>query len=195
MKRKFLTVFLLASVSTLAFAQKRTDLSRTIDDNGDKLSIRVYGTVDGREINFDRTFEVKDLSKQERNDLADHVLDSLGLEKMRVPSPPSPPSGPHAPTAPEPPVHLFADDSGSYAPVMVSKNDNSLAHAVGGVQPFIKELKFNPESGQMFMRYRFTKNDEEYTYEKTINVIDKTEQERQKVISDFEKEIELPGKN
>jgi len=204
MKTKILTL-ILAGVSSLAVAQKKIDLSRSIDDDGEKLTVRVNGTIDGKIIDYDQTFKVADLTKEEKNALTDRILDSLGVGRVEPPAAPDPPRSPRAhfatrvpeaPTAPEPPTHLSlsASDSGDY-PVITARKGNDMVHAVGGLQPFTKELKYNPESGQMFMRYRFNKNDEEYTYEKTLNVLDKSEEERQKIIADFEKEIELPGRN
>jgi len=187
--KKVLTL-LLAGVSTLAFAQKKTDLSRSIDDDGKHLSISVHGTLDGRRIDYDRTFQVADLSKEERNNLADQVLDSLGLEKIKAPSPPS---APHEPQAPEPPVHFSVSKSGSSAPVTVWEEESSAESSTKNAFPNSKEVKFNNGTGELYLRYQFVKNGEEFIYEKTVNAVDKTEKQRELIIRDFEKEIALPG--
>jgi hypothetical protein len=55
-------------------------------------------------------------------------------------------------------------------------------------------VKYNPDTGEMFLQYHFLKNNEEYIFEKTVNAGDKSERERQTIIDKFEREIELPGK-
>lgn len=187
--KKVLTV-VLAGVSTLAFAQKKMDLSRSIDDDGKQLSISVHGTVDGKRIDYDKTFSVADLNKEERSDLTDRILDSLGLEKIEAPSPPRPPQ---APQAPAPPVHFSADGADNHALVMVWEDENEQINAVDHTKPLAKEIKFDSESGELFMRYQFVKNGEEFIFEKTVNASQKSSKQRENIIRDFEKEIALPG--
>lgn len=191
--KKVLTI-LLAGVSTLTFAQKKIDLSRSIDDDGKKLSISVHGTIDGKRIDYDRTFSVAGLSKEERTDLADKLLDSLGLEKINAPSPPSPPQAPHEPRASKSPTHFSADKSDNDAPVMVwVEEDQKDAAPAENSKPYEKKVKYNSESGELYMCYQFVKNGEEFIYEKTVNAAEKTEKQRQSIILNFEKEIALPG--
>ncbi|CAG5069673.1 hypothetical protein DYBT9623_02409 [Dyadobacter sp. CECT 9623] len=57
-----------------------------------------------------------------------------------------------------------------------------------------KHVKYNPQTGELFLQYHFKKNDEEFVYEKTINAAEKSDTERQRIIDRFENEIELPGK-
>ncbi|MCE7058849.1 hypothetical protein [Dyadobacter sp. CY343] len=57
-----------------------------------------------------------------------------------------------------------------------------------------KHVKFNPQTGELFLQYHFKKNDEEFVYEKTVNAAEKSDTERQRIIDRFENEIELPGK-
>jgi hypothetical protein len=195
--KKLLTI-LLAGVSTLAIAQKRNHLSRSIDDDGKTLSIRVTGTIDGKEINFDKTFNVEELSKEERMALRDKVLDSIEAGNLNLPEPPKPRSAPK----PEPGMGTMKASS---EPVMYSSNDvdpDELTHQnSGGVltesadpKGFTKHVRYSPDSGEMFIKYRFMKNNEEYIYEKTVDVSEKSERERQLIIEKFENEIELPGK-
>jgi hypothetical protein len=58
---------------------------------------------------------------------------------------------------------------------------------------FNRVIQFDDEKGEMFLQYHFFKNGEEFIYEKTVNVTDKPESERHRIIHDFEAEIELPG--
>lgn len=214
MKRKFL-IILLAGVSTLgasalAVAQKKTDLHRSVDDNGEQLSIRVYSTINGKKIDYHRSIMVSDLSAEERNDLAEHILDSLGPEKIKAPLPPSPPQPPGEPQASEPPTNFSADESTGYAPVMIwqdEEDDNEEPNidldididdeenSIGTVKDskaVAREVSYDTESGELHLRYQFMKNGEEFIYEKTVNASEKSEKQRQNIILDFEKEIGLP---
>ena len=214
----------LALISSLAFAQKNISINRSIHDDGKTLSIRVDGTIDGQSINYNRTFNVGHLSKTERNDLRDHLLDSLGVGLPEPPIAPHPPvaprapmsarasiaphapaaphapMAPHAPVPPEPPVApRFDGESHSRAyyydnsrPSVRVYNGRNEVVAMGGKQPYTKEVRFNPESGQLYLRYRFSKDGDEYQYERKIDARDKTEQERQRLIDRFEQEIGLP---
>ncbi|MCE6992674.1 hypothetical protein [Dyadobacter sp. CY323] len=193
--KKILTI-LLAGVSTLAIAQKKSNLSRSIDDDGKTLSIQVTGTIDGREISFDKSFDVADMSKEERIALRDKILDSIGSGNMQLPEPPKPRTKP-CPAIPSPPEPQESMDFSSVEvnadPVYQAKPPVP-ASVSSDEKGFTKHVKYNPESGEMFLRYRFMKNNEEYIYEKTVDAFEKTEGQRQRIINDFENEIELPGK-
>jgi hypothetical protein len=185
--KQILTIFL-ASVSTLAFAQKKTDLSRSIDDNGEKLSIKVSGTVDGKPIDYDHTFLVGNLSKSERKQLSEHILDSLGvggIDMILLPA---------APTAPVPlkaPVHLSANGSRGMTSASERSNSNN-NEETSASKTFSKEVRFDDKSGELYIHYQFMKGDEEFSFEKTVDASDKTERQRQIIIENFEREIELP---
>ena len=181
--KKVLTI-LLAGVSTLAFAQKKIDISRSINDDGKQLSISVHGTVDGKRIDYNRTLSVEGLSKQDRTDLADSVLSSLGLDKIKAPAPPR---------APKSPAHFSADKSSNAALVTVWAEDDTPDTRVESPKPYDKKIKYDSESCELYMRYQFLKNGEEFIYEKTVDVREKTEKQRQNIIRNFEREIELPG--
>ncbi|WAC09921.1 hypothetical protein [Dyadobacter pollutisoli] len=195
--KKLLTI-LLAGVSTLAIAQKRNHLSRSIDDDGKTLSIRVTGTIDGKEINYDKSFNVEELSSEERMALRDKVLDSIEAGNMDLPEPPKPRSAPkpvpgveHVKSSPEPVVY---SSNGSNSVMMIHKDPNEDLTESTDPKGFTKHVRYNPDSGEMFLKYRFMKNNEEYIYEKTVDASDKSESERQRIIEKFENEIELPGK-
>ena len=196
--KKILTI-LLAGVSTLAIAQKKSNLSRSIDDDGKTLSIQVTGTIDGREISFDKSFDVADMSKEERMALRDKILDSIGSGNMQVSKPPKPRIKP-CPAIPSPPESLAPLEPLDYSAAEVNSDPDyevqspASTSADSDEKGFTKHVKFNPESGEMFLRYRFMKNNEEYIYEKTVDAYEKTESQRQRIIHDFENEIELPGK-
>lgn len=82
---KTLVTALLALSTSLVMAQHNNSISRSINDDGKTLSIRINGTVDDKPIDYDRTFDVSGLNKDERNALREHILDSLHVS---MPEPP-----------------------------------------------------------------------------------------------------------
>lgn len=173
---KTLSIVGLLFVSSMAMAQQHRSISSSIDDNGQTMSIRVKGTIDGRAIQYDRTFDVAHLSKTERKELRDHVLDSLGIQSPTPPVPPTPPTPPTPPSGVE-----FSDGfHGSGHTIPKPLKDG-----------FEKEVKYNSETGELFMRYRFNKDGEEVIYERTINAADKSEKERKNIIEKIEQELGL----
>lgn len=205
--KKILTI-LLAGVSTLAVAQKRAYLSRSIDDDGKKLSIKVSGTIDGKEIDIDKTFDVEGMSQEEREALRDKVLSSLSEGNLELPAPkgvcresvavvsPKPPAPPVAPayepSADEPETMAFS--SNEVNAEIVSSGKGFIKEPVSkDARGFSKHVRYNSETGEMFVKYRFVKGGDEYIYEKTVNAADKSEKERLKIIEKFESEMGLPG--
>ena len=94
---KTLVALICLGIGTSAMAQQHEasayrQLSRSINDDGKTLTIQVSGArVDGQKIHYDCTFNVADLSAEQRNALKNRVLDSLGVNLPDPPKPPSPP--------------------------------------------------------------------------------------------------------
>ncbi|GGC01135.1 hypothetical protein [Dyadobacter sediminis] len=59
---------------------------------------------------------------------------------------------------------------------------------------FKKYVRYNDDSGVLFLKYEFVKNSEEFIYEKTINAVGKSKEERKQIILEFEDEIAFPGR-
>ncbi|CAG5003533.1 hypothetical protein DYBT9275_03173 [Dyadobacter sp. CECT 9275] len=182
--KKFLTI-LFAGVTSLAIAQDKIELSRSIDDNGTTLRISIKGTLNGKRIDYQQTFDVDGMSKGERMELRERILDSLGMAKVEAPVRPVPPV---------PPTGTTVSISGGQEPVVSATDQFAQSYAVGGDRPYTKQIKYNPDNGQMYMRYRFNKNDEEFSYEKTLDASGKSEDERLRIIRDFERQIGVPIK-
>lgn len=201
MKTLAITLFVLAG--SAAIAQKHSSISRNINDDGKTLSIRVNGTVDGKSIDYDRTFNVASLNLDERNALRERILDSLNISLPEPPVPPIPPVPPVPPVPPippippvppVPPVHPEVSvNGGSHSMVWIDSGDSQTV-AVGGKKPFTKEVKYNSDTEQLYLRYRLTKDGDDFTYERTLDVKGKTQQERQRIIESIEKEIGVPVK-
>jgi len=188
--KKILTI-LLASVSALASAQHKVDLSRSIDDNGLNLTIRVNGTVDGKAIDYEKTFAVAGLSKEEKTEIKEKVFDSLGIN-VEPPTPPRAPRTPRSYPAPSTPGRLSAGASGNLSSVNGSEGARTKDNSVTNEKAFSKEVKFNDQTGELFLRYQFMRGSEEFIYEKTVDASSKSAGQRESIIKKFEKEIELP---
>lgn len=184
MKRTSLTL-MLAAVSTLAFAQKQSHISRSIDDDGNKLSISINGTVDGKSIHYDRTFLVAGLTREERKDITEEVFDSLGLGSITSPEPPA---------TPEPAVHIRSTPRPvSLSEGYVTRRGETQSTETATGKPYTKEIKFDSQTGEMHLRYEFTRDGEEFVYEKTVDATSKSTRQREQIISNFEAEIVLPS--
>ncbi|ADB40604.1 hypothetical protein [Spirosoma linguale] len=201
---KTLVTALLALSTSLVMAQHNNSISQSINDDGKTLSIRINGTVDDKPIDYDRTFDVSGLNKDERNALREHILDSLHVSmpeppRIRTARAPRAPMAPRAPLAPiSPRLHSLRQPGESVTvitsngqTVSVSGNDNQVV-VVDGKEPYTKEVSYNKESGKLHLRYRFKKDEDDFTYERTIDAPNKSQQERQRIIDDIEKTIGVP---
>ncbi|UFH54226.1 hypothetical protein [Spirosoma sp. KNUC1025] len=195
---KLLMITLLALTSTFALAQKHTSLSRTVNDDEKTLSISVHGTVDGKPLDYERSFDVSKLNTTERNALREHILDSLNISTPEPPKPPVAAVAPTAPESPKPPKAPRFDNNESITIINSEKQTVSSTRgdaqtvAVGGKNPYTKEVNYDPENGRLYVRYRYQKDGEDITYERTLNARDKSQQERDRIIEGIEKEIGLP---
>jgi hypothetical protein len=184
MKRKLLTI-LLVCVSTLAFAQQKNHLSRCIDDDGNKLSISVNGTINGENIEYSRTFDVAGLSKEERSAVTQKVFTSLGIGEVSAPKPP------HPPRAPKPAQSI--SEPAEYAHVTDSENEGMKQVFGTSSKPYKKEIKFDNALSEMHLRYQFMRGGDEFIFEKTVNVSSQSPKQREQIIKNFEAEIDLPA--
>lgn len=200
--KKILTI-LLAGVSTLAVAQKRAYLNRSIDDDGTRLSVKVSGTLDGREVDVNKTFNVAGLSQAQREALRDRVLSSIAEGNLDLPGPKGSCKEPAAALLPKPPVPPAppVEDADAMAFSSNEVNAEIISSGKGFVKEpvstdsegFTKHVRYNSETGEMYIKYRYVKDGDEYIFEKTADVAEKSETERQRVIEKFESEIGLPG--
>ncbi len=79
----------LAMAQTAAYTQVNTSINET---NNSELAIQIKAErADGQQVQYSRTFDVRGLSKQEKEALKTRVLDSLGLNTA-PPAPPTPPA-------------------------------------------------------------------------------------------------------
>ncbi|WP_153796209.1 lipoprotein 17-related variable surface protein [Foetidibacter luteolus] len=226
MKTFFVTAALL--VASYGFAQKHSSLSQSIHENENKLTIKIKGDIDGKKVDYYRTFNITGFSKQQREELKERVFDSLGIAPPAAPVAPAPPAvaaptiestppePPVAATAPEiaaaPSVKLTAPPKAPKAPGAPSvhatpapepavvpaptisiSNEYEETAAVSGNNPYIKEIKYNRQTGILYMKYRFKKNGEENVFEKSVELKDASKSKRDEIIRNYEAEIGLPA--
>jgi hypothetical protein len=108
--KNILTTFL-ACATTIATAQKTCNLSKNIDDNGTTLTVKITGNLNGKEIMFNRSFNVANLSREERQEFRDDILDEIADNGFEMPETPEVPEAPEAPEAPEMPERSEAPEA------------------------------------------------------------------------------------
>lgn len=179
MKKNIFSI-LLTSVSMLALAQENKNLSRTIEQDKTKLTIRVSGYKGSRNVDYDRTFEVGGMSKDERKAIVRRIIDSLGVDKEDFP----------VATAPLPVADTESSFSDEQTHHTVHRKDSR--KYVGGRKPYSKEVKYDYDLGEMHMRYQFMRDGEEFVYEKTVNAVGVSNEQIERLIKEFEGEIKVP---
>ena len=190
MKSLFIVIAVFCSLSVVA-QKKHVSINQTINDDGKTLSIKIKGTSDGKPVDYDRTFNVSGMTQDQKDELKQRVYDSLGIEL------PIPPVAPRAPIAPRASLTLTAPaipatpavPAEPGAPTVSARSEYSEMYAIGGEHPYTKEIRYNPKTGLLYMKYRFIKNGEETTVEKSIDAKDKSKEERDTIIKKYEREI------
>ncbi len=179
---KAFLLIIVISVGISAIAQNSLSVKQSISNNGKTLSIKVNGNFKGKPVDYDNTFNISDLSKTEREALRDKILDSLGINDINV----------QTSSNNQVSWQTMELKNGDGKPVITSNSKDEQSYIVAGTHPYTKEIKYNSDSGLLFMRYRFTKNGAENIFENLITVKNKTAEEREGNIKSYEKEIGLP---
>jgi hypothetical protein len=187
---KSLPVILALFFCLSVMAQKHTSLNSAISDDGKRLSVKIKGTFDGKAVDYDKTFDVTGMNNDQKESLKKNIYDSLGIKE---PVPPRAPLKPHpletielvAPLEPTAPTPLVAPPP----PVVTAKTEYTDTYLIGGEHPFTKEIRYNPKTGILYMKYRFVKNGEQVTMEKSLDAKDKSKEEQNQIIKRYEKEI------
>lgn len=206
--KPLLTTICLLAISAATFAQ-RSSVSKNIIVDDLIMTIKVDVEETGRSLHYHRSFKVEGMSQEERQALENHILDSLGINTpvkhkkykeepvaMAQGSGVSTWSKPDEVTLESPTTGATMYSQGQRAATTVTgsaQSPSNQATLVGGSKPYTKEVNDDPETGRLFMRYRYTKDGEEYIYERTVNAQGKSDKEKQRIIRETEKEIGLPA--
>ena len=189
---KSLLVIIAGFLSLTVIAQKKNvSINHTINDDGKTLSIKIKGTINDKPVDYSRTFDVSGMTREQRDAIKRNVYDSLGLADPVAPRAPLKPHTPLAPRVLIEPVAPLEPIVPATAPIVSSKTQYTETYAIGGDHPYTKEIKYNPKTGLLYMKYRFIKNGEEITVEKSVDAKDKSKEEREQIIKKYEKEIGL----
>ena len=192
-------ILLLSVTNTMAFAQSRI-VCKSVQDDNNALSVQISGTVDGQNIDINHKFDLSMIDKSLCFALKEKIIDSLdiympdGLERPEQPVKPKVPKAvkPHNSLTTKPDIDSEenADPVGDDSDVVFSSNDYK-TQPTYEKQPFNKEIKYSSDCGELFMRYKYVKDGEEYEYERTVNARGKSEKERLLIIEETERELGL----
>ena len=183
---KSLLIIIAGFVSFSAVAQKNISITHSINDDGKVLSIKVKGSINDKPVDYNKTFDVSGMTREQKDEIKRRVYDSLGLAD---PVAPLAPLKPHAPLSPQTSVELVAPAEPASPPTVTSKSQYAELYTIGGDHPYTREIRYNPKTGILYMKYRFIKNGEETTVEKSVDAKEKTKEERDQIIRKYEKEI------
>ncbi len=195
-------ILLLSVTNTMTFAQSRI-VCKSVQNDDKALSVHISGTIDGQNIDIDHKFDLSMIEKSLRFAFREKIIDSLDIyipDRPEQPEPPKQPVKPKAPKAMKPckPVTAESDTELSEDIDLVRENNdvaswsNDYTAQPGyGKQPFNKEIRYSSDCGELFMRYKYVKDGEEYEYERTVNAKGKSEKERLRVIEETERELGL----
>jgi len=76
--KQYFTIVLLF-ISSVVLGQSRETVSKSIDDNGNTLKLRI--TVTAQNVDYSNSYNVKNMSAAQKKALIDRVIDSLGVSK------------------------------------------------------------------------------------------------------------------
>jgi hypothetical protein len=188
----------LFGISLAAIGQERSSISRSINDNGKTLRIKIDVEQPSRDIHFDQEFDAVGMSKEEKESLISSIQDSLGVHVVV-----SPPRAPKPPTTPRGGIRTARYESGEVAVVARgtghssnrSKNEDSnlpknVIVAPDGT-PYTKTVIEDSENNRLKLKYEYKLDGEEHVFERTINLQGKSESEKQQIIADTERNLGL----
>ncbi len=178
MKPIFLIVIMFTGLCMSA--QKNISINHSINDDGKKLDIKIKGLVNGKTVDYDHSFDVSGMNKDERDAIKRNIYDSLGLPDPTVAT--APPSSTAA-------LELINSSDETDGPRLSSKDDLNEFYTIGGKHPYTKEIRYTAKTGKLFMKYRFQKAGKSVVNEKFVDAKNKTKEQRQQIIKSYENEI------
>ncbi|MFT3823420.1 MAG: hypothetical protein QM731_05845 [Chitinophagaceae bacterium] len=178
---KTILMIALSTVSTVAVAQKKVSLSKSVDDNGKTLSISINGTIDGKAVRYENIFDVSAMNKTERTALQKRIMDSLDLSiESSVATAPTPPQPPAAPS-------VTAETSIEKAIPGETEVETEQSRS-GDVEDYYKRISWSPKTGKLVMKYRFQNK----VYEETVELPGSDSEKRAATVKAFELKIGFP---
>lgn len=81
MKITIVTILLSLGVGLTAQAQVKETVLKSVHDDGKTMQLKLTVALPETKINYDQKFDVQHLSKEQKDDLVNRIIDSLGASK------------------------------------------------------------------------------------------------------------------
>jgi hypothetical protein len=196
---KTLLTLLLLAVGFSAVAQ-RSSFSKEVTTDGQQLRIRVDAEQSGRSLHFNRSFDVSELDARAVKALENHILDSLdqefdgryaGVFNERKREVKNKKKQSDEATVSMVIVNTNEDTNRDEKIVATSKHELSSSDVAPG-SVIHREDK---ENGRLWMQYTFKKDGDELVFERTANVLGKSESEKKAIIQETERSLGIKSMN
>ncbi|QIP12882.1 hypothetical protein G8759_09715 [Spirosoma aureum] len=196
---KTLLTLLLLAVGFSAVAQ-RSSFSKEVTTDGQQLRIRVDAEQSGRSLHFNRSFDVSELDARAVKALENHILDSLdqefdgryaGVFNERKRDVKNKKKQSDEATVSMVVVNTNEDTNRDEKIVATSKHELSSSD----VAPASVIHREDKENGRLWMQYTFKKDGDELVFERTANVLGKSESEKKAIIQETERSLGIKSMN
>jgi hypothetical protein len=196
---KTLLTLLLLAVGFSAVAQ-RSSFSKEVTTDGQQLRIRVDAEQSGRSLHFNRSFDVSELDARAVKALENHILDSLdqefdgryaGVFNERKREVKNKKKQSDEATVSMVIVNTNEDTNRDEKIVATSKHELSSSD----VAPASVIHREDKENGRLWMQYTFKKDGDELVFERTANVLGKSESEKKAIIQETERSLGIKSMN
>lgn len=190
---KTLLSLLFIAIGFSAVAQ-RSSFSKEVTTDGQQLRIRVDAERDGQSVHYNRTFDVSELDARAVKSLESQVLDSLdqafdgryaGLFNERKTD--SRFKRKHSSTESSMVASVQVDGTSMRYESTESKSARELS--TSDVAPSSVIHREDKENGRLWMQYTFQKDGDELVFERTANVLGKSESEKKAIIRETERSL------
>ncbi len=166
---KIVTTLLLLFAGFTAMAQ-RSSYQQNINDDGKKLVIRIDQHKNGKEFHYSNTFDVREMSDEDKSALVRRVLDSVKFEEKA--------SAKRTESA-------WVEASAPKAEVATT----------APAAAFTKAIEEDTEAGRVKVSYLYTRDGAEHSYERTFDKTQRTKEEIQQLIEETEECLGFTVKN
>lgn len=216
MKQLF-ALFALLLLQLTAMAQ-RSSVSKNIIVDDLIMTIKVDIEEPGRTLHYHKRFNIEGLDSAERQALETRILDSLGVNgpaKAKRFQDNQPVASAHGAvissrsrgygatqndtrsvnvdrraTGQQVDEIIIAERTETPEP-QPSDSGTVESLTTNDHMPYSKQIKEDPETGRLFMRYRYEKDGEEFIFERTVNAQGKSDKEKSRIIRETEKSLGL----
>ncbi|GAB3963970.1 hypothetical protein GCM10028806_00790 [Spirosoma terrae] len=190
---KTLLSLLFIAIGFSAVAQ-RSSFSKEVTTDGQQLRIRVDAERNGQSVHYNRTFDVSELDSRAVKALESQVLDSLdqafdgryaGVFNDRKTDSRS--RRKQSSTESSMVASVQVDGNSMRYESTESKSARELS--MSDVAPSSVIHREDKENGRLWMQYTFQKDGDELVFERTANVLGKSESEKKAIIRETERSL------